>query len=237
MKFTFLADVPVGCDLPFPVPCLPLRFGYISRPELLGTPEIDQKEKEDLILSRFIIDRQLWSTYKETMKETGHTRSTPPPLEDEFSESIEKLTKEGILSVALVFEAQVFLDIQDIMGDDVKRGHQDLLRTANKIDKIMNLKVVNGEWDVGGTGERWHERDVESVMRIKLTSNYWILDNPVNAFRKLKEFQLAAAAENDRDLASNALPQHGSLPQRADIPEDSRSDKVRESRVSTPASR
>ena len=185
MKFTFLAEVPVECELPYPVPCPPLRFGYVSRPELLGTPGMDRKEHEDLILSRFIIDRQLWNTYREVGKEAGPTQPTPPPLEDEFSESLEKLTKEGILSVALVFEAQTFLDIQDIMGDDVKRGHQDLLRTTKNIDKIMNLKVVNGEWDVGGTGERWHERDMESVLRIKLTSNYWILDTPVNAFPKL----------------------------------------------------
>lgn len=63
--------------------------------------------------------------------------------------------KEGVLSVALVFEARIFLDIQNIMGDDVSRGYQDLLQVTGHIDKVMNLKVVNGAWDVGGTGERW----------------------------------------------------------------------------------
>ncbi len=104
------------------------------------------------------------------------------------------MTKEGVLSVALVFEAQIYLDIQHIMGDDVQRGHQDLLRTTNRIDKIMNLKVVDGEWDGGGTGERWHERDVDVVLRIKLTSIYWILDTPSNHFPGLKEYQLAMSA-------------------------------------------
>ncbi|KAL9011045.1 MAG: hypothetical protein Q9173_004081 [Seirophora scorigena] len=187
MKFTFLADLPADCQLPYPMPLPPLRFSYISRPELLGTPEMDRKEQEDLALSRLIMDRQIWNIWKKE----GSQRFIPPPPEDEFSESLDKLTTKGVLSVALVFEARIFLDIQDIMGNDVKRGHQDLLQATTTIDQIMNLKVVNGEWDVGGSGERWHEKDVDVVMRIKMTSMQWILDTPANAFAKFKGFQLA----------------------------------------------
>ena len=224
MKFTFLADVPEECGLPYPLPCPPLRFGYIARPDLLGTPEMDRRELQDLTLSRFIIDRQLWNTWKEAGKKAGKELPAPPPPEDEFSRDLDKLTKGGVLSVALVFEAQVFLDIQDIMSDDVKRGHQDLLRTTNEIDKIMNLKAVNGAWDVGGTGERWHERDVEAVMRIKMTSMYWILDTPANAFPKLKEYQLAMTSSESAesvDLSSDTSPQHRLPSQKADIPKGS----------------
>lgn len=46
--------------------------------------------------------------------------------------------------MALVFKARIFLSLQDIMGDDVSRGHQDLLQTTKDIDKIMNLKAVDG---------------------------------------------------------------------------------------------
>lgn len=212
MKFTFMADLPKDCQLPYPVPCPPLRFGYITRPDLLGTPEMDKKEQEDLTLSRFIIDRQLWIEWREAGSKMLTPR-TPPPLEDEFSGSLDRLTREGIVSVALVFEAQIFLDIQDIMKDDVKRGHQELLQTTNQIDKIMNLQAVNGMWDVGGTGERWHERDVDVVTRIKLTSMYWILDTPANAFTKLKKHQLAMSASDSEapfpDLEQDHSPQHG----------------------------
>lgn len=237
MKFTFLADVPEDCQLPYPLPCPPLRFGYVSRPELLGTPEMDRKEQQDLILSRFIIDRQLWNTWKEAGKEARKILPAPPPPEDEFSNNLDRLTKEGVLSVALVFEAQIFLDIQEIMGDDVKRGHQDLLRTTNQIDKIMNLKVVDGAWDVGGTGERWHERDVEAVMRIKMTSMYWILDTPVNAFPKLKEYQLAESSSEDEesvDLGSETSVQHEVLPEQAEIPESSSPEVSRDSTSKKP---
>ncbi len=174
---------------------------------------MDRKEQEDLILSRFIIDRQLWNMWTET----GSKMFSPPPLDDEFCKSLDTLTKEGILSVALVFEAQIYLDIQHIMGDDVQRGHQDLLRTTNRIDEIMNLKAVDGEWDVGGTGERWHERDVDVVLRIKLTSIYWILDTPSNHFPGLKECQLAMSASNNEEpLLREGLPL-----QQADRPEGS----------------
>ncbi|KAL8689263.1 MAG: hypothetical protein Q9224_004679 [Gallowayella concinna] len=215
MKFTFMANLPKGYDFPWPAPCPPLRFSYISRPDLLGTPEMDRKEQEDGTLSKLIIDRQLWNTYKKEMT----PRFSPPPSEDELSESLDRLTKEGVLSVALVFEARIFLDIQEIMGEDIGRGHQDLLRDTEIIDKIMNLKAVNGAWDVGGTGERWHERDVDVVMRIKQTSIYWILDAPTNAFPQFKEFQLnSIPSDHHQPLQSSrqdAPPQHGPPPQQA----------------------
>ncbi|KAI4258125.1 MAG: hypothetical protein L6R42_005287, partial [Xanthoria sp. 1 TBL-2021] len=229
MKFTFIADLPEGCDLPYPAPCPPLRFSYISRPELLGTPEMNRKEREDSILSKLIIDKQLWNTYKQV----AGSETSPPPPEDEFSESLDRLTKWGILSAALVFEARIYLDIQDVMGDDIGRGHQDLLRHTNTIDKIMNLKVVDGAWDVGSTGERWHERDVDVVMRIKQTSMSWIIDTPTNAFPKFKEFYLAThPSEEGRAFQSSGLGtsrQHGTPPQLVDPPERSSPGKLLDS--------
>ena len=191
MKFTFLADLPQDCHPGYPVPCMPMRYGYISRPELLGTPEMDEKEEEDLKLSRYIIDRHLWKTCQEASEEA----STPPlPPEDDFNRSLDGLLGKGILSVALVFQARVYLDIQSVMGDDVSNGYKDLLTTTSEIDKIMNLRVIDGAWDVGGSGERWHERDTDVVMRIKMTSIHWILDSGPNLFPEFKKHMLAAHA-------------------------------------------
>ncbi|KAL8669911.1 MAG: hypothetical protein Q9168_005518 [Polycauliona sp. 1 TL-2023] len=186
MKFTYVADVPNHSTLPYPLPCPPLRLHYVSRPEMLGTPEMNKKEQEDLALSMFIIDRQLWNRYKQRAVE----ETCEPPLDDEFSKSIDKLLEKGCLSVALVFEARVFLDIQDIMGDEICRGHQDLVRNTNRIHKIINLKVDgDGAWQVGGSGECWDIQDRDVVVRMMLTSMYWILDGPVNDFPRFKEFQ------------------------------------------------
>ena len=106
MKFTFLADLPDEFGLGSPVPCMPLRFGYISRPDLLGTPEMNKREEEDLMLSRYVIDRHLWTTCQKAAKTMS---ATPPPPDDEFSISLDKLMDRGILSVALVFQARVSL--------------------------------------------------------------------------------------------------------------------------------
>ncbi|KAL9042108.1 MAG: hypothetical protein Q9214_003882, partial [Letrouitia sp. 1 TL-2023] len=229
MKFTFIANLPKDCELQYPAPCMPLRFSYISRPDLLGTPEMNTKEQEDLTLSRLIIDRQLWNICKVHLTESF---SSPPP-EDEFSQDLDRLMNEGILSVALVFEARIFLDIQDIMGDDVKRGHRDLVRTTSEIDKIMNLKAIDGAWDVGGSGERWHERDVDVVMRIKQTSVYWILDTPTNAFPMLKQHQLASTSlEGEESFDMNTQLEHTAP--RVDKPEGSKAKTLQASKVMPP---
>ncbi|KAL8925330.1 MAG: hypothetical protein Q9208_003620 [Pyrenodesmia sp. 3 TL-2023] len=232
MEFTFLANQPKDCHLPYPTPCPPLRFGYISRPELLGTPDMDRKEQEDLTLSRLVLHRQLWITWKEQ----GSRLLTPPPSEDEFSESLDKLTKDGVLSVALVFEARVFLDIQEIMGDDVKRGHQDLVQTTTAIDEIMNLRAVDGALDIGGSGERWHERDVDVVTRIKMTSMYWILDTLTNAFAKFKQHMMTIITpDQNKPIGTSRMglsARHGHP--WAVIPETSQSESPRASQAKPP---
>lgn len=68
MKFTYLADLPADLaddiSRSYPLLCHPLRATYISRPDMLGTPEMDKREQEDLFLSRFIMDKHLWNMYK-----------------------------------------------------------------------------------------------------------------------------------------------------------------------------
>ena len=188
-----------------------MRLRYISRPELLGTPKMNKKEEEDLKLSRYIIDRHLWRTCQKASTQA----STPsPPPEDDFSRSLDRLLNSGVLSVALVFEARVYLDIQIIMGDDVSNGHKDLLTTTNEIEKIMNLRVVDGAWDVGGSGERWHERDTKVIMRIKMTSMYWNLDTRSNVFPMFKKQMLATHAA---DIQKRARASRSTRPSPAGI--------------------
>ncbi|CCD52747.1 hypothetical protein BofuT4_P001940.1 [Botrytis cinerea T4] len=53
----------------FPIPSLPLRAVYIPCPEILGTPYMDKKEKEDVLLSQLFIDLDLFNTYNRLTKE------------------------------------------------------------------------------------------------------------------------------------------------------------------------
>ena len=143
MKFTFVANAPKGAlDWQYPLPAPPMRFGYISRPELLEEPGMPEKEDEDRILSQLIIDQHLWRTIRETTRQLH--QDYPPPVEDELSIGLERLMLEGEITVATVFAARIYLDIQKIMKDKVGNGLKDLLATTSDIDRIMNLKVHNG---------------------------------------------------------------------------------------------
>ena len=195
MKFVWLSKIPADGRPGYPMPTFPLRFGYVSRPELLGTPEMDKKEEEDKILTQFIVDHHFWSEFKINIEKIRKP-AQDAPMEDEFSKGLENLTRNGVLSVALVFAAQIYLDIQAIMGQEVGNGHRDLLTLTKEIDDTMNLKDVGGAWDVGGSGERWHEKDVSVVLRIKQVSLDWILRNPLP---ELKKYALAKNAFEDSE--------------------------------------
>ncbi|MCJ1353173.1 MAG: hypothetical protein MMC33_003158 [Icmadophila ericetorum] len=211
MKFIWISEIPGEAKPGYPLPGFPLRAGYVARPELLGTPEMDRKEEEDKILTQFIIDHDLWCDLKVNISKIKRP-AQDAPMEDEFSNGLEKLKSDGILSVALVFAAQIYLDIQNIMGQEVGNGHRDLQSMTKEIDEIMNLKNVGGAWDVGGSGERWHEKDVAVVMRIKQTSLDWILHNPLP---QLKEYTIAKTPVGELDpIDEPAVPG----PLKMDIP-------------------
>ncbi len=183
MKFTYLSEAPADFRNNYPVPCFPLRAGYVSRPELLESPEMKKKEEEDLILSQFVIDKSLSSMFRK--KSIEFDSGSVPPLEDEFNKGLDKLLNEGVLSVSTVFAAQIYLDLQNIMGENGSKALDDLQTSTKEIDKIMNLKAVNDAWDVGGSGERWHSNDIEIVLRIKSTSLHWVLENHFTRFKEL----------------------------------------------------
>ena len=210
MKFTFVHEVPDDADPGYPLPCLPMRAAYISRPELLGSPEMNRKEEEDRVLSQLISDQQLWNSYKEMSDRSD--RKVETPMQDEFTKYINTLLQKGVLSVALVFAARVFLDIQATLGDSVGKGYQDLRKMTTLIDKTINLRLVDGAWEVGGTGERWLEKDTAMLLRIKQTSLYWVLDKTFPMWKKYMLSQAKAEGrgflemDSDEDVESRTEP-------------------------------
>ena len=185
MKFTYWSEAPVEARKTCDLTCMPMRMGYISRPELLDDPMMRKKEEEDLTLSQFILDKSLSDTMQQEL--SNRDSWSVPPLEDELLHGIDDLLKQGVISVTTVFAARIYLDIQDIMTGKNTKALDDLKVSTKKIDTVMNLRVVDGAWDVGGSGERWHSRDMDIPLRIKLTSLQWVFGNP---FIKLKEIAL-----------------------------------------------
>ncbi|KAM0191116.1 hypothetical protein ACHAPC_002386 [Botrytis cinerea] len=118
----------------FPIPSLPLRAAYIPCPEILGTPYMDKKEKEDVLLSQLFIDLDLFNTYNRLTKEDESENSAvyAPPAPDALTAGLLRLKNEGQISVTVVFAAQIFLDLNEILGDDITEGHKDWGKLAWK---------------------------------------------------------------------------------------------------------
>ena len=207
VKFVYLSETPTGTDgrPAYPIPCIPLRMGYVSRPELLRTPDMNKKEQEDMtyLSISLINDCGLLTKGKFASKlyESGKLRAQAP-MEDEFSKHLELLLSRGIISMSLVFASQIFLGIQDILRDAVGNGYRDLKDTTAALDKIINLKVREGSFELGGSGESWHEKNINTVMHIKFTSLGWITDLP---FMKFKDFSLGVALPPNNAFFSPGL--------------------------------
>jgi hypothetical protein len=89
MKFDFLRTMQ---SIPaYPMLCLPMRAGYISRPELLENFYMSKREAEDAILSQLIMDSELYDDFCKVKKE--HTKF-PLHTEDELFKCLRKLKKE-----------------------------------------------------------------------------------------------------------------------------------------------
>lgn len=96
MKYEFLSTVPNGVK--YPAPSMPLRFNYISRPDLLRNPYMDKKEKENELLSQYIIDHGLYTDLIKAAKMMSFGESAPP-IEHELSKGLRALREQGIISV------------------------------------------------------------------------------------------------------------------------------------------
>ena len=184
MKFTFVRELSACDSSAYPLPYPSMRESYVSRPDLLGTPQMNKKEMEDMLLSHLVSEHHLVSNFK---KDVGDPQLSPvfeedirgvcfrePPM-DELGKHISKFLKDGILSVALVFASQVWLDMQAILENDKRKAFQELQETTKFIEKTLNFKPRDDARHPLAPGEGWHETDKEIPVRIRKLSQYWVL--------------------------------------------------------------
>lgn len=191
MKFERVASFKV-VEYPQPVP--PVRCSYISRPELLELPEVKKWENDDRCLSQLLMDMSCHDMFRDIARDREVT-----PVEDELSNGLLKLRKEGEVSVWIVFASKVFLDIQDILGRAVGQCYQELRDAAVSANTILDLHVEGEELVPGGSGERWLTRDAAQVLNLHNILTFWIIDN---TFPELKEMILAASDSPSDKLIS-----------------------------------
>jgi hypothetical protein len=206
MKYDYLSSVPT--ELGYPLPSHPLRFFYISRPELLETPNMKLKEKEDKMLSQFIIDQSLYPTVRTTTNESPiGILKIQPPKEDEMTKGLRMLKEKGTSSVWLVFACRIFLDI-DILDEGIKRPYQELQKTARDIKaRIDSTRVFRKN-----EGLRWLPKDSSSVGIVYGVSLAYVLQNPMSFVKKSQLEGLALLKKQTTDSASinNAISESAS---------------------------
>lgn len=172
MKFQRLMEL----EIEYPQPVPPFRFNYISRPELLELPETKKMEAEDLLLNQLLMD----STWNDILRPgLKRSRGREPPAEDEFSDSLQKLRKYGEISLWTVFASKIMMDINRILGRDVKRSYQELLVTGSAASKTLDFHVEGDELVPGGGGECWHVKGADLPQTIHDITNFWIKEAPL----------------------------------------------------------
>ncbi|KAI4254041.1 MAG: hypothetical protein L6R42_007346 [Xanthoria sp. 1 TBL-2021] len=140
----------------YPQPVPSVRMSYLSRPDLLDLPQVKKWEEEDEYLSQLLMDMSLDDTVSKAMKEINRDRKAPAV--DELTKGLYKLRREGEVSTWIVFAARVLLDIRDIMGEDMSRGHQEQVAAGRAAFKTLDM-TVEGNGALTPRGLRWKGKD------------------------------------------------------------------------------
>lgn len=180
MKFERLAALKAA----YPQPVPPIRMSYVALPELLQTPAIQRWDKEDEFLSQHLMDQWFFENIQKALTQT---RETDPPVMDEISQGFWKLSREGEVSTWIVFASRVFLDIQEILGDDIVRGYKETCAAGKNVTNTLGFKTLadGRSAPFQGIGERWRTSDAVQVSRLGDLAKIWITDNPLPKMRDM----------------------------------------------------
>lgn len=169
----------------WPLPILPISTTYPVRPELVGTAGARQREEEDRVLSQLLLDMLLQDDAK-ARPELKRFPDTFPPFDDEFTSIIRTIWRTGEVSVPAVFASRILLDIIQAYEGGFK-GMKTLKEENERLSKLFQFKLENGEMLHIGDGILWLPKDEELLVSIfKLLTPH--TTNP--PFRRWKELVL-----------------------------------------------
>lgn len=172
----------------YPKPVPSVRMSYLSRPDLLDLPQVKKWEEEDEFLSQLLMDMSLDDNVSKAMKEINNDRKAPAV--DELTKGFYKLRREGEVSTWIVVAARVLLDIRDIMGEDMSRGHQEQAAAGRGAFKTLDMTVeCNGA--LTPEGLRWKGKDGAHVMSLWCMLQYYSIHD---SFPMMKQKWLAEKA-------------------------------------------
>ncbi|KAI4279291.1 MAG: hypothetical protein L6R38_005073 [Xanthoria sp. 2 TBL-2021] len=172
----------------YPQPVPSVRMSYLSRPDLLDLPQVKKWEEEDEFLSQLLMEMSLDDTVSKAMKEINRDRKAPAV--DELTKGLYKLRREGEVSTWMIFAARILLDIRDIMGEDMSRGHQEQVAAGRAAFERLDM-TVEGNGALTPKGLRWKGRDGAHVMSLWCMLQYYSINDP---FPIMKQKWLAEKA-------------------------------------------
>ncbi|KAF2146868.1 uncharacterized protein K452DRAFT_242024, partial [Aplosporella prunicola CBS 121167] len=97
------------------------------------------------------------------------------PAQDELTRGLRVLFKTRKMSFAVVFAAQIFLDIHYMLRDDVVRGFKDLQQTAQLIQGSLNQ---NFKFHASLRIENWPPSNDQGLHDILARINDWVTTDP-----------------------------------------------------------
>ncbi|KAK5731784.1 hypothetical protein LTR17_011135 [Elasticomyces elasticus] len=161
MKFASMKELLQLETWPPPVP--PMRFNYIINPALLESPRLQKYEREDSLLTQFMLDIVLADEVKKSaMQEGMDPQSGGLVVADVLTSYLRKVWTDDNISVTNVFASRLWLDIVELHDGQPNIGGE-LAVEAALAQKTFDFKIdSDGILDTGG-GVRWLAKD-ESLM-------------------------------------------------------------------------
>ena len=114
---------------------------------------------------------------KEEMK-----REAPP--EDQFSDGLTKLRKDGEVSVWIVFASRVVLDINEVLSEDAECGYKELRKVGADALKVLDFHSEGDELVPGGN-LCWHVKDADIAQSIYNIAYFWLQGAPIPSVKAL----------------------------------------------------
>ncbi|KAK4949146.1 hypothetical protein LTR10_012519 [Elasticomyces elasticus] len=165
MKFASMRELLQLETWPPPVP--PMRFSYIINPALLESPRLQKYEREDKLLTQFMLDIALADELKSQMVQMGgeDPQTGGPVVADVLTSYLRRVWTDDNITVTNVFASRLWLDIVDLHDGQPNTGGE-LAVEAALAQKTFDFKIgSDGVLDAGG-GLRWLGKDSSLMLEL-----------------------------------------------------------------------
>lgn len=119
--------------------------------------------------------------------------------EDEFVREFRNMIKTDQISLVLVFAAQLFLDIHNVMGSNVNKGYADLVEIAKHHDTRLQKQLFGLKFF---RIKNWPPHNDLVIRELLEDTKHWVLNDPI---QKAKTMQGRAPGEAFRLMKRHPL--------------------------------